>query len=144
MVWTLFLVWSLALSLLPLPGQRPVTDTAPPGAPQPAMPCYPYSLAQITSQAWATYTCIETTGYAVGVRAEDYEGHEQVHLRLRDNGRELPAFWPAAQGALTEGQYVRVRAMFVPLVQGDAVVAWGLLIISWEPARAPLPDARQG
>ncbi|MFN8481728.1 MAG: hypothetical protein U0768_01555 [Anaerolineae bacterium] len=131
----------LALALLLWPaggvsaaGPRDIAQTG-------EMPCYALRLSDIKSQPWVSYTCIETRAVVVNVRAKDYDGHEQVHLRLRDGTSQYSAFWPAEQGPLMDGQWVKVRAMLVPLVQGNAIVGWGLLIINWEPTTPLLQDA---
>jgi hypothetical protein len=87
---------------------------------------------------------METTGFAVSIRAEAFDGHEQVHLRLRDGDTEMPAFWPANRGKLVDGQYVKVRALVVPMVRGQSVVGWGLLIIHWEPILPPIKGGKEG
>ncbi len=97
------------------------------------MPCYSLRLADIQTQSWVSYTCIETRGVVVNVRPNNYDGHEQVHLRLRDGDSQYTAFWPAERGPLANGQWVKVQAMLVPLVQNNTILGWGLLIISWEP-----------
>ncbi|MFN8499875.1 MAG: hypothetical protein U0641_18625 [Anaerolineae bacterium] len=104
------------------------------------MPCYALRLSDIKTQPWISYTCVETRGVVVNVRANEYDGHEQVHLRLRDGASQYAAFWPAEQGPLMDGQWVKVRAMLVPLVQNNTIVGWGLLIINWEPTPPLLQD----
>ncbi len=109
-----------------------------------AMPCYSLRLSDIKTQPWVSYTCIETRGVVVNVRPNTYDGHEQVHLRLRDGDSQYVAFWPAERGPLADGQWVKVQAMLVPLVQNDTVLGWGLLIISWEPTTPLLQDTLEG
>jgi hypothetical protein len=144
-ILVLMLVSSLLLSGPYRPPRAPAVGPQP-GGPSAAagMPCHPYKLADISQQSWVAYTCLETRGFATSLKAQAYEGHEQVHLRLSDGDAHMVAFWPAEQGKMTEGQYVRVRAMLVPLVNGPQVLGWGLLIIQWEPARPPLKGALEG
>lgn len=139
---------SFVLPLVLLLGLWPASATnasEPQGLERPAgMPCYTLRLSDIKRQPWVSYTCIETRAVVVNVRANDYDGHEQVHLRLRDGDSQYSAFWPAAQGPLVDGQWVKVQAMLVPLVQNNTMLGWGLLIISWEPTPPVLQDTLEG
>lgn len=146
MYWVLILLWSLLVPADRLTPRWPLAPDRPPIVPSagPGMPCHPYRLSQIRQQGWATYSCLETKGYTAGLRTEAFDGHEQVYLRLRDGDTEMSAFWPAAKGKLIEGQYVKVKAMYVPLVRGQSVIGWGLLIIHWEPILPPVAGAKEG
>jgi hypothetical protein len=144
MLWAILLVFgTLWPPVTPVPLLPEVGDAEHVPGVRGSMPCYPFRLSDIENQTWASYTCIETQAFVRNVRARDYEGHEQVHLVLSDDEGEMPAFWPAQRGRMAEGQYVRVRAMLVPMVNGGAVLGWGLLIIQWEPSVAPLAGTRQ-
>ncbi|MFN8470755.1 MAG: hypothetical protein U0822_00925 [Anaerolineae bacterium] len=139
MRWMMF-VLPLAFALLLWPASG-ASAAEPESASQSGeMPCYSLRLADIKTQTWISYTCIETRGVVLSVRSNDYDGHQQVHLRLRDGDSQYSAFWPAEQGPLVAGQWVKVRAMLVPLVQDNTIVGWGLLIINWEPTAPVLQD----
>src|SRR5688572_5863389 len=107
MHWVLVLLLALLTPIDTPSPHWPMAPDRPPVAPNAGFstPCHPYQLAQIRQQSWASYTCMETKGFTVSVRAEAFDGHEQVYLRLRDGDTEMPAFWPAEKGKLIDGQY---------------------------------------